>query len=111
MHPAFDRFFNATYHTLQQIEYLRFPFNRESFYSCHKLESIAIPNSVTSIDDFVFSFCESLTELTLPCSIKTIGDYAFSGIPFLKQFIISKGSLNHFKELLPEELWNKLIEN
>ena len=39
--------------------------------------NIAIPEGVTSIDDFVFSDCTNLTSVTLPEGLTSIGDCAF----------------------------------
>ena len=38
-----------------------------------------IPNSVTSIGGYAFSYCTGLTSITIPNSVKNIGDYAFRG--------------------------------
>ena len=42
------------------------------------MPSIAIPNSVISIEERAFSDCTNLTSVKIPNSVKTIGDYAFS---------------------------------
>ena len=41
------------------------------------MPSIAIPNSVISIEERAFSDCTNLTSVIIPNSVKTIGDYAF----------------------------------
>ncbi len=38
-----------------------------------------IPNSVTSIGDYVFSYCTNLTSIKIPNKVTSIGDGAFSG--------------------------------
>ena len=40
--------------------------------------SYTIPDSVTTIGDWAFSYCDSLTSVTIPESVTTIGDWAFS---------------------------------
>ena len=44
---------------------------------CIKLESIIIPDSVTTIGDFAFYQCDSLTSVTIGDSVTTIGEGAF----------------------------------
>ena len=41
------------------------------------LTSVTIPNSVTSIGDYVFSNCTSLTSITIPDGVMSIGNRAF----------------------------------
>lgn len=50
-----------------------------AFYSCTKLESVAISDKVTSIGDYAFAKCEKLTALTIAPtgSDLSIGKYAF----------------------------------
>ena len=49
-----------------------------SFYSCHSLKSLIIPNNVTSIRNYSFSNCYSLTSITIPDSSASVGNNAFS---------------------------------
>ena len=49
----------------------------EAFGCCKSLQSITIPNSVTSIGYGVFELCESLQSITIPNSVTNIGDGAF----------------------------------
>lgn len=48
-----------------------------AFECCKSLQSITIPNSVTSIGYGVFELCESLQSVTIPNSVTNIGDGAF----------------------------------
>ena len=48
------------------------------FSRCTGLTSITIPNSVTSIGEWAFSNCDGLTSITIPDSVTSIDDYAFN---------------------------------
>jgi len=48
------------------------------FRNCSGLKSITIPDSVTSIGNNAFYGCRGLTSLTIPDSVTTIGEGAFS---------------------------------
>ena len=50
-----------------------------AFSGCYSLQSITIPNSVTSIGDYAFSSCNSLQSVTIPNSVRNIGNNAFRG--------------------------------
>ena len=49
------------------------------FYGCSGLTSIEIPNSVTSIGQYAFSGCSGLTSVEIGNSVTSIGNYAFQG--------------------------------
>ena len=52
------------------------------------LTECTIPNSVTSIGSYAFSFCESLTSVTIPNRVTSIGNRAFIGCRSLKSVTI-----------------------
>jgi len=79
-----------------------------AFASCESLQSIVIPNSVTSIGCGAFASCESLQSIVILNSVTSIGGGAFEYCNSLQQIIIPKGSMENFKQLIPEELWDKL---
>lgn len=59
-----------------------------AFYGCSSLESIIIPESVTSIEANAFISCSSLTNITIPNSVTSIGKIAFEGCTSLTNITI-----------------------
>ena len=53
------------------------------------VESVTIPDGVTSIDDNAFSGCTNLTSITIPDSVTSIGSDAFKGCTNLMSITIS----------------------
>ena len=52
---------------------------------------LIIPDIVTSIGDYAFSYCRSLTSVTIPDSVTSIGDYAFYTCESLTSVAIGNG--------------------
>lgn len=48
------------------------------------IESVIIPEGITSIGEYAFQNCPSLKSVKLPKSLLSIGDYAFAACPALK---------------------------
>ena len=72
------------------------------FNLCKNLREITLPSSVTSIGNDAFNSCENLREITFPSSITSIGDNVFKWCRNLQRINIPAGTLEKFKELLPE---------
>ena len=49
----------------------------DAFYYCYSLQSVTIPNTVTSIGDNAFYNCYSLSSVTIPNTVTSIGNYIF----------------------------------
>ena len=62
-----------------------------AFSYCSSLASITIPDSVTIIDVYAFYVCSSLTRITIPDSVTSIGDSAFSWCSSLTSVTIGNG--------------------
>ena len=59
-----------------------------AFSWCTSLQSVTIPDSVTSIDESAFSWCTSLQSVTIPDSVTSIDESAFSWCTSLQSVII-----------------------
>ena len=76
-----------------EIAYVRLPDTLTSiepfvFYSCKRLTSIHIPSGVLSIGDDSFSLCTALTSLDIPPSVQSIGKGSFSSCNSLTSIVI-----------------------
>ena len=65
-----------------------------AFSYCTSLESVTIPNSVTSIGESAFSRCSSLTSVTIPDGVTSIGKYAFNHCDSLASVVIPDSVTN-----------------
>ena len=57
-----------------------------AFADCLELESVTIPNSVTNIGAHAFDGCDVLNNVRIPASVVTLGDYAFANCIALTDF-------------------------
>jgi hypothetical protein len=65
-----------------------------AFQDCASFQSIVIPESVTSIGDSAFSDCVSLQSIVIPNSVTSIGVRAFSGCKSLQSIVIPESVTN-----------------
>ena len=65
--------------------------NNYVFYNYSNLLSIDIPNTITSIGADAFSGCEGLTSVTIPNSVTNIGGGAFSHCSGISSIVIPNG--------------------
>jgi hypothetical protein len=68
------------------------------FKGCKSLNSITIPDGVTSIGYDAFQDCTSLTNITIPDSVTSVGDSAFYGCTSLER-VYYKGTASNWKKI------------
>ena len=88
-----DCAFAADYESSPSLQSITIPDSVTSigdyaFSLCTSLESVTIPDSVTSIGDSAFKNCYSLESVTIPDSVTSIGDRAFYGCESLHSITI-----------------------
>ena len=82
----------------------------QAFSFAENLESIEIPNTITTIGAGAFYHCSSLTSITIPNSVTSIGNSAISGCANLLSVNISSSvksiGTNNLKECpMLEQIW------
>ena len=81
-----------------------------AFSQCYFLQKVIIPRTVTHIDDSAFHACISLKLVVIPDSVISIGNSVFVGCRSLQRIIIPHSSLECFKTMIDNNLWNILVE-
>ena len=66
----------------------------EAMFYQSDIESIIIPNTVTSIGKNAFCACKNLKKITIPDSVIEIGESLFSSCSNLEEFVISNNITN-----------------
>ena len=65
-----------------------------AFGVCKSLQSVIIPDGVSSIEESAFSYCSELQSITIPNSVTNIRDWAFSVCKSLQSIIIPNSVTN-----------------
>lgn len=66
-----------------------------AFYNCTALKEVNLPNGLESISWEAFYGCTSLEEVTIPASVTTIEEFVFEGCDALKAIHVSDGNPNY----------------
>lgn len=66
-------------------------YNNVVMDSWDNVSEITVPEGVTEIGDYAFSFQKEITKITLPGSVRVIHDGAFSGCEKLTEIVIPEG--------------------
>lgn len=88
-----------------------------AFYGCTSLKNITIPESVTKIASTAFSDCTSLECVTFLSRTKIreevhpwLGKKVFLTNPSLKTINVPSDCVDYYKEVLPMEFHDKIVE-
>ena len=60
-------------------------------YQMNKLDSVTLPEKLTTIGQYAFNGCSLFKNVTIPASVTSIGTYAFAFCTSLKNFEFPKG--------------------
>ena len=63
----------------------------QAFRNCVKMESINLPQGITSIGASAFAYCSSLKAVTIPGTVQSMGGSAFYGCSGLLTLVIEEG--------------------
>ena len=81
-----------------------------AFFGCTGLTNIVIPDSVTEIGKDAFYNCTGLTNVEIHSSEIEFGRGVFSDCENLKSIKVPTNTADYFKEILPEELHDLIVE-
>ena len=65
--------------------------SKNAFYNCHALQSVMLPEGVTTIESGAFYGCDNLSSFVLPQAVTRIEDSAFSGCKSLVSVDLPEG--------------------
>lgn len=76
----------------ENIQYSVTSIEEFAFSYCSNLASVTIGNSVTSIGDYAFHKCSGLTSVTIGNGVTSIGEWAFDTCPALTSISVVNGN-------------------
>ena len=78
---------------------------KRAFKWCKNIETMSLPDGLTTIEDEVFYGCSSLKEITLSASVKSIGNSAFSDCSELTNVIFADTNSWYVKQHYDSSTW------
>lgn len=75
--------------TIGSIEFSVVRIGSDAFSDCSQLQSVIIPQSVSSVEAFAFKNCLTINRISIPNSVKSIGSSAFEGCVCLSKVEIA----------------------
>ncbi|MGN1167269.1 MAG: leucine-rich repeat protein [Lachnospiraceae bacterium] len=63
-------------------------------YSNNPVNSLILPDTLTTLEDEAISRCKYLTSITIPASVKTIGSFAFTDCEKMEAIYVEDGNSN-----------------
>ena len=66
-------------------------FGSSLFYDCLNLKHVVLPEGLTQIYDSMFRGCEALQSIDIPKGVTRFGDFAFDGCSSLASIILPEG--------------------
>lgn len=83
---------------------------REAFQDCTALKSIVLPKGMKRVDAVAFQGAISLETITLPTGMTKIDSEAFYRCTALKTIYVPAKKADYYKQRLPEELHQFIVE-
>lgn len=81
-----------------------------AFVDCWQLEKLSMPAKLRKIGPRAFQGCINLFQVKLNKALEEIGEDAFDDCESLETILIPNGTLEHFMQLLPNDLHELLEE-
>lgn len=66
------------------------------FSDCSWLETVTIPDTVTSIQSYAFQNCIMLEEITIPEGVRMVDDFVFEGCLSLTDIFVEEGNTTYY---------------